>query len=122
MSSASDSLQADEARSALISDIQDLKQAGHRISHEVNSALPWIVGGALGLLAITSAIALKPKRRSFGPSRPSLIGRAARAAALSAIGLLARRLALRAADRALPATSAQALRDARLTAQTRQTG
>ena len=107
MSSATDEKQADKARSALVSDIQELKKAGQQIAHKVDGALPWVIGGAVGLLAIATVIALKPKRRSFGPARPSVLGTAARAAALSAIGIWARHLATRAVDRVVPEQGAR---------------
>jgi len=94
--------QADEARSALVSDIEELKKSGKEALGEASAALPWMVGGGLAVIAIATAIAMRPARRSFGAPPRSLLGQALRAAALSAVGLLARRLASQALDKVLP--------------------
>jgi hypothetical protein len=99
MSNASDVKEADQARTALISDIQELKGTGRQVVSQARSALPWVIGGAVGVLAIV--IALKPPRRSF-EAQPSLLGKAVRAAALSAVGILTRHLLTRALNKALP--------------------
>jgi hypothetical protein len=100
MSNASEVKQADQARQALISDIQELKGTGQQVVSRAKSALPWVIGGAVGVLAI-GVIALQPPRRSFR-ARPSFLGKAVRAAALSAVGILTRHLLTRALNKALP--------------------
>ncbi|MES1176017.1 MAG: hypothetical protein ABUL62_16975 [Myxococcales bacterium] len=99
MSTTAEATQADEAKSALITDIKELKGAGQHAVTRAKSALPWVIGGAVGLVVV-GAIAMKPARRSSAP--PSLLGKLVRAAALSALSILARRLMSRAVDKALP--------------------
>jgi hypothetical protein len=100
MSNASEVKEADQARQALISDIQELKGTGQQVVSRAKSALPWVIAGAVGVVAI-GVIALKPPSRSFR-ARPSLLGKALRAAALSAAGIVARHLITRALNKALP--------------------
>ncbi len=105
MTSAREETQADEARAALLSDIRELESAEQRIVRKARSNLPWAIGGALGLLAISVVTAAtSTKRRSFAlaPPRRSWLGKAARAAGLAAVGLLTRRLVTQALDKALP--------------------
>ncbi len=103
MSTAQDKQVADDARSALVSDIHELKDAGQAVVSQAQAKLPWVIGGVVGAIAIGSiAYALTPKRRSLPARRPTLLGKAVRAAALSAIGIVARRLVTRAVDKALP--------------------
>ena len=103
MSAANDEKRADEARSALVNDLQDLKDAGEKIVGKATSTLPWVVGGAVGLLAIGVLATWKPAHRALEPPRRSLVGKATRAIALAAVGILIRRWVSGAVDRALPA-------------------
>lgn len=93
---------ADSARSALISDIRDLQDAGKRTASQLGGKLPWVIAGGIGLVAFGVVLAAKPKRRASNTAQRSLLGKAARTAALAAVGILARRLATRALDKALP--------------------
>lgn len=97
--------QADDARSALISDIRELKDEGQAVVKKVNSSLPWIAGSALGVVAIgvVIAAAVKPRPTLFASApRPTLLGKLVRAATLAAIGYGTRRLVVKALDKALP--------------------
>ncbi|HYQ30552.1 MAG TPA: hypothetical protein VER04_25150 [Polyangiaceae bacterium] len=107
--SKADQKKADEAREALVSDIQELKKAGDRAVAKVGSGLPWVIGGAaVGLLLMGGAFAvLKSRRRStFEAGARGWLSQAARAAAVSAASILARRLAERALSQK-PSTAAQ---------------
>ena len=101
---------ADEARSALVSDIQELRKAGDRAVATVGSRLPWVIGGAaVGVLLLGVSVAvLKSRRRSaFQAGARGWLSTAARAAAVSAASILARRLAERALSQE-PARAQQA--------------
>ena len=103
MSAASDEKKADEARSALVKDIQDLKGAGEEIVGKATRTLPWVIGGAVGLIIIGVLATSRPAHRVFRPARRSLLGKATRAIGLAAVGILIRHWATGAVDRALPA-------------------
>ena len=106
MSDAAEEKRADEARAALLSDIRELKEEGSAAVEKVESNLPWLAGGAVGVVALGVAIAVaaKPRRSAFAASRarPSLAGKLLRAAALAAIGYGTRRVVVSALDKVLP--------------------
>jgi hypothetical protein len=96
---------ANEARSALVSDMQELRKAGHRVVARVGSRLPWVIGGAaVGLVLAGVAVALlRSKRRSaFEAGVPGWLPQAARATAVSVGSILARRLVERVRSKKLP--------------------
>jgi hypothetical protein len=102
MSAANDEKKADQARSALLKDIHDLKGAGEKIVSKATSTLPWVIGGAVGLIAVGMLATLKPAHRAFGPPRRSLLGKATRAIGLAAVGMLTRRWVAGAVNKVLP--------------------
>ena len=104
MSNATTEERVDEARDALVDDVQELKAAGTSALADGKSRLPWLIGGAAGLVVAGLGVrAMKPRRRElFATERPSLFGKAIRAAALAVTGILARRYIQRVVDRALP--------------------
>ena len=65
MSKVQDEHSADVARAALIDDIQAIQEVGRQLSAKAKSKLPWLVGGALGLLAVgvVFAVVSGPRRR-----------------------------------------------------------
>jgi|SRR6188768_4181147 len=90
---------ADDARAALVSDIQELRKAGDRVVAKVGSRLPWVIGGAAaGLLLFGVAVAVAKSRRrpAFGAGAPGWLQQATRAAGIAAVSILARRLTERA--------------------------
>ena len=100
---------ADAARAALQSDIQEIKEVSHALTRKFASKTPWLIGGAVAVVAVGVALALRPGRSvvSFGRPRRSLLGRAVRAAALSALGVVTRRLVLRTLNETLPEPNAK---------------
>ncbi|HEX3850604.1 MAG TPA: hypothetical protein VHW01_06530 [Polyangiaceae bacterium] len=102
MSAANEEKKVDEARSALVSDIRDLKRAGQEITGKAASMARWIAMGAVGLLAIGVLISRKPRRRLLGPPPLTLLEGAARAIALSAVRISTRSVVSRAVNKALP--------------------
>jgi len=104
MSASVEARQAAAARSALVSDIQDLKAAGTETVAQAKAKVPWLVGGVVVAVALGIGISVASRPRShhlFQPRR-SLLGKALRGAALSAIGLAVRHYAQQAIDKALP--------------------
>lgn len=116
MSTATKEDKVDEARDALVGDIEQLKSAGKEALAKGESKLPWVIGGAVGLLlAVISVAAIRPKPRSvFSPRRPSIPGKLLRTAALSAAGIVARRYVQRVVDRALPEPQPEAVESGRM--------
>lgn len=103
MSTTEDTTRADRARSALASDIRELKEGGRQAVTRAESKLPLVIGGIVAVIAIGGVVrALQPKRRQLLPPPSSFVGKAARSAALSIVALLVRRSVTRAIDRALP--------------------
>jgi len=100
--STAEEAQADEARAAVTSDIQEIKAVGAVAAAEARAKLPWILGAASGLVAIGILITARSRKRAFGARRRTLLGSALRAAALSGVGLATRRWIERVVDRALP--------------------
>src|SRR3954469_8926449 len=86
--------QADEARSALLSDIQEIRKVGHEAVAKVETRLPWAIGGAVGLVLVGIAVAVVRSRRrsAFVEGERAWARKAVRAAAVSAASLLGRRL------------------------------
>ncbi len=108
MNTAAKDDRVDEARDALVSDIEELKSAGASSLATVESKLPWVAGGAVGLLVVGLGIRVMrpPRRELFVDQRPSFLRKAIRAAALAATGILVRRYVQRLVDRALPEAEA----------------
>lgn len=103
MSTATKDDQVDEARDALVSDVQQLKAAGREVIAEAEAKLPWVVGGAAGLFIAGMAVRAATRPRPlFEVRRPSLLGKAIRAAALAGIGILTRRYVTHLVNQALP--------------------
>jgi len=103
MNTISDEQQVSAARTALVSDIQEIKAAGKGAVARVRSKMPWIVGSACGLVLLGVVVAVaKERRHSFEKPRRPLIRTAVRAAALLATNALVKRYMERVVNRIAP--------------------
>ena len=95
---------ADEARSALVSDIQEIRKVGGELVAKVESKVPWVLGAAAGLalLGVVVAVVKSRHRSAREPGTRGWLAKALRAAAVSAGSVAARRIVQRALDRPAP--------------------